>query len=198
VILLLELVTCALACPCLDEALVKLKSLLSICKTSYWLHELDVGKRTVAKKELVVRVTLETLIELFDGSWEITLFEKLITTFFVLFSDFWINVSQSIFLLFFFDDFLHGFLDIVVVVLEKCLAVEGNRLFKHVLFEECIRLSCHRFTKLHEVIWTFLCHCDGPVTLLDHFIILSHLEVYCSKIGVVSELFGIQLDGLRV
>ena len=126
----MQLMTCALARPRLYKVCVQLDRLVSIFQRLGWLHQLDVGERTVRVEELVRWVTLNALVEFFDCTWEVAGLEKLITFFLVLLRDLRVEVSQCITLLLLFLHLLHGFFNVVVVELEQCLTILGNRLLE--------------------------------------------------------------------
>lgn len=88
--------TCTLASPCFHELWVQLECPVSILQSLHRLHQFDVGERTIGVHELVVWVTLESLIKLFDSSWEVSSLEKLVTLGFVGLTNLGVDVSSCV------------------------------------------------------------------------------------------------------
>ena len=116
----------AFASPCLDEFLVKLKSLFGVFESSDWVHQFEVGSAAVREEELVVWVTANALVELLNRAWEVSSLEKLVTLVLMLLSKSWVKVRKLFELLFPLFNLELGLLDVVVVVLEECLFVHVN------------------------------------------------------------------------
>lgn len=126
VVLLAHLMSSAFASPCLDEFLVKLKSLFGVFESSDWVHQFEVGSAAVREEELVVWVTANALVELLNRAWEVSSLEKLVTLVLMLLSKSWVKVRKLFELLFPLFNLELGLLDVVVVVLEECLFVHVN------------------------------------------------------------------------
>lgn len=154
--LLLELMTCTLASPSLDESCVEFKCLVGILESLDRFHQLDVSEGSVGVEELVVGVTLDSFVELLNGIREVSSLEELVSLHFVLFSDLWVDVGKSITLCLLLLDALHGLLDGVIVMLKQSFTVLSDRLVTLILHEEGVSSTSHSFSELHEVVRTFL------------------------------------------
>lgn len=123
VVFLLHLMASTLTSPSLYECRVKSDRFFSIPEGRDGVHQLEEASTSVRVEELVLRVALDALIELFQGVNKVATLEKLITASLVLLSDFRVNVGRGLSVFFRFLNFLACFLDVVVVVLEKRLIV---------------------------------------------------------------------------
>ena len=198
VVLLLQLMTCAFTGPRLDELVVKLNRLLSVLEGTNRLHELDVGKSPVTVNELIVGISFYSLIEFFNGTWEVASLEKFVTLLFVLLGHFWVDIGLRVTDVLLLLNLLHGLLNVEVVELEQSLTVDSKRVLQLALLKESICLASKRLTKLLVVIVALLGYLDCLIALFEHIVVLTHLKVDGSEVGVERHFLRVELDSFRV
>lgn len=153
---------------------------------------------SVAVDRHVLGVSSKTLIVLFDGSREISSFEKLGSFGLVGFCDLRIDVGFSFLILFNLFKTLHRILDRRVVVFKKRIGVNLESFINLARLFKSRSFSSHNFGKLHIVVICAFCELDTFIALFNSFCILFLFNEAAGDIAVKQDLAWVHSDGFEV